>query len=218
MCLCMLLAARPVGEGKRPSEASRLQPSNPLGSLRQLHPEWRRAVHLSPAWIQVKHEFLSPCLFSNSFTTRSDALLCFSDTCCWWGRCVSRKGWTTRSVSVCLSTRQSVTSRTRTHSSTLYVEFYSFIHSFTTREVLLSIFLTVKRWDCFHWKLHADTSMKGCPPPPPPPLFIVGADTPGQGAGHVPWDQRWGSVGYVPALPVSGEQPERRQEPHDRHL
>lgn len=49
-------------------------------------------------------------------------------------------------------------------------------------------------------------------------LVIAGVNTAGQGAGHVPWDRRRGSVGYVPALPMSGEQPERHQKPHDRHL
>lgn len=55
MCLYMLVAAGAVGTGEHPSAASRLQPSKLLRSLQQLHPERRRAVHLSSTWVQVKH-------------------------------------------------------------------------------------------------------------------------------------------------------------------
>lgn len=59
VCLYMLAAARAVGAGERPSSASRLSPSELRRSLQQLHPERRRAVHLSSTWIQVKHRFTS---------------------------------------------------------------------------------------------------------------------------------------------------------------
>lgn len=54
MCINRMLhvaVAGPVGESERPSSASR-----PVGSLQQLHSEWRRAVHLSAARVQVKSE------------------------------------------------------------------------------------------------------------------------------------------------------------------
>lgn len=83
MCLYLLSAARPVGEGKHPSPSSRLQPSILLGSLQQLHPEWRRAVRLSAAWIQVSPSALPLGPFSSTLTAHPHAPLCFSDTCCW---------------------------------------------------------------------------------------------------------------------------------------
>lgn len=54
MCINRMLhvaVAGPVGESERPGSASR-----PVGPLQQLHSEWRRAVHLSAARVQVKSE------------------------------------------------------------------------------------------------------------------------------------------------------------------
>ncbi len=150
VCRYMLAAAGAVGAGERPCAASCLQPSKLLGSLQQFHPERRWAVHLSSTWIQVKHEFTSLCLFSNTSNTYTLTLCCVTDTCCWWGQCVWRKDWTTRSVSVCLSTRQSVTSRARTHSLTRYAQFYSFTYSLTShfsQGAVLLVSFSVERLD-----------------------------------------------------------------------
>lgn len=80
MCVCVLAAARAVGAGEHASPASRLQPSKLLQSLRQLHPKWRRAVHLSATWIQVTHRFTSLLSLQQHIHhthTYTDFLLCF---------------------------------------------------------------------------------------------------------------------------------------------